>query len=88
MMKGLKTPGLPTLEYRRKRSELFQVYKIMHYIDKFDKDKLFTLNRYRATRNHSQVEGHRWGVASMFIPDFIKLFSEQMIEVFQGAIMW
>ena len=47
----LITLGLPSLEYRR--ADLIQVYKIMHGIDKIDKDKLFTLSRYRATRGHS-----------------------------------
>ena len=49
----LKTLGLPSLEYRRDRADLIQVYKIMHGIDKIDKDKMFTLSRYRATRGHS-----------------------------------
>ena len=49
----LITLGLPSLEYRRDRADLIQVYKIMHGIDKIDKDKLFTLSRYRATRGHS-----------------------------------
>ena len=42
----LKTLGLPTLEYRRERSDMIQlhVYKIMHGIDRVDKDKFFTLN--------------------------------------------
>ena len=45
--------GLPSLEYRRDRADLIQVYKIMHGIDKIDKDKLFTLSRYRAMRGYS-----------------------------------
>ena len=49
----LKTLGLPSLEYRRIRSDTIQVYKIMHGIDRVDKDKLFTVNRYSATRGHS-----------------------------------
>ena len=49
----LKTLGLPSLEYRRERADLIQVYKIMHGIDKIDKDKMFKLSRYRATRGHS-----------------------------------
>ena len=49
----LKTLGLPSLEYRRERSDMIQVYKIMHGIDKVDKDKFFTLNRYYTTRGHS-----------------------------------
>ena len=49
----LKTLGLPSLEYRRIRSDTIQVYKIMHGIDRVDKDKLFTVNRYSSTRGHS-----------------------------------
>ena len=49
----LKTLGLPSLEYRRERSDMIQVYKIMHNIDKVDKDKFFTVNRYSATHGHS-----------------------------------
>ena len=33
---------------------MIQVYKIMHGIDKVDKDRLFTMNPYVATRGHSQ----------------------------------
>ena len=32
---------------------VIQVYKIMHGIDKVDKDKFFTVYRYSATRGHS-----------------------------------
>ena len=49
----MRTLGLPSLEYRRERSDMIQVYKIMHGIDKVDKDKFFTVNRYSATRGHS-----------------------------------
>ena len=38
----LRTLGLPSLEYRRERSDMIQVYKIMHGIDKVDKDKFFS----------------------------------------------
>ena len=41
------------LEYRRDSADLIQVYKIIHGIDKIDKDKMFTLSRYRATCGHS-----------------------------------
>ena len=34
--------GLPTMEYRMKRADMVQVYKIMNDIDKVDKDKLLT----------------------------------------------
>ena len=45
--------GLPTLEYRRERADVTQVYKILHNIDKVDKNKLFTLSEYTATSGHS-----------------------------------
>ena len=45
--------GLLTLEYRRERADLTQVYKILHNSDKMDKNKLFTMSDYRATRGHS-----------------------------------
>ena len=49
----LKALGLPSLEYRRERIDMIQEYKIMHGIDKIDRDKLFTLSRYTATCGHS-----------------------------------
>ncbi|MCG8032216.1 MAG: hypothetical protein JAZ03_08575 [Candidatus Thiodiazotropha taylori] len=48
----LRKLGLPTLEYRRERADLIQVYKILNNIDILDKDKLFTVVQ-RATRGHS-----------------------------------
>ena len=38
----LRTLGLPTLEYRRERSDMIQMYKIVNNIDKVDKSKFFT----------------------------------------------
>ena len=35
--------GLSTLEYRRERADLIQVYKILNNIDIVDNDKLFTV---------------------------------------------
>ena len=49
----LRALGLPSLEYRRERADVIQVYKILHNIDKVDKNKLFTLSGYTATRGHS-----------------------------------
>ena len=49
----LRKLGLPTLEYRRERADMIQIYKILHGIDKIDKDKLLTPALYRATRGHS-----------------------------------
>ena len=49
----LRALGLPTLEYRRERADVTQVYKILHDMDKMDKNKLFTMSDYPATRVHS-----------------------------------
>ena len=49
----LRALGLPSLEYRLERADVIQVYKILHNIDKVDKNKLFTLSGYTATRGHS-----------------------------------
>ena len=48
----LRKLGLPTLEYRRKRSDIIQVYKILNGIDKVDKNKLFLMATYNRTRCH------------------------------------
>ena len=49
----LRALGLPSLEYRRERADMIQFYKIMHDIDKIDKDKFSTMHTYGATRGHS-----------------------------------
>ena len=49
----LRALGLPTLEYRRERADVTQVYKIIHEIDKIDKNKLFTMSDNIAARGHS-----------------------------------
>ena len=43
---------LPTLQYRRLRSDMIQVFRIMHNTDKIDKNQVFTFNR-NITRGHS-----------------------------------
>ena len=49
----LRKLGPLTLEYRRERADLIQVYKILNDIDIVDKEKLFTKAQYTATRGHS-----------------------------------
>ena len=52
----LKTLGLPTLEYRGRRADIIEVYKISQGIDKIDKNKLFPKNDIlqHTTRGHNQ----------------------------------
>ena len=49
----LKKLGLPTLEYRRQRADVLQVFKILQGIDNVDSDNFLKLSSYQATRCHS-----------------------------------
>ena len=51
--KRLKSLGLPSLEKRRERADVVEVYKIMNQIDNIDTDKFFTSSLYTTTRGHS-----------------------------------
>ena len=48
----LKILGLPTLEYRRERADMIQVYKILHGIDIANREKLLQMAPYTTTRGH------------------------------------
>ena len=48
----LKHLGIPTLQYRRQRADIIEVYKIMNDIDKADKAKLFPISAVTTTRGH------------------------------------
>ena len=50
ILKGL---GLPSLEYRRERADVVEVYEIMNQIDTIDMDKFFTSSMYTTTRGRS-----------------------------------
>ena len=50
----LRELGLPSLQYRRARADLIEVYKILNGIDKCDKNKLFQSQPNQRTRGHSQ----------------------------------
>ncbi len=45
---------MPSLEYRRERADLVQVYKIFNGIDKLDKEAMFQMSSEQRTRGHSQ----------------------------------
>ena len=44
--------GHQSLEYRREKADLIEVYMIMNNIDQIQKEKLFTVSTYTATRGH------------------------------------
>ena len=49
----LKRLGLPTIEYRRERTDLIQTYKILNDINRLDTDKIFKRAQYTQTRGHN-----------------------------------
>lgn len=49
----LRELGLPTLEYRRLRADMVQLYKILNKIDIIDSDKLFTKVEGSTTRSNN-----------------------------------
>ena len=45
--------GLPSLEYRRNRADMLQVFKIVHNYDKISNTELLRLSKYSRTRGHN-----------------------------------
>ena len=50
----LKRCGLTTLETRRLRGDLIEVFKIMKGYDNINSNKFFELKDYKTTRGHSE----------------------------------
>ena len=50
----MKELGLPSLQYRKSRADLIEVFKILNGIDKCDKDQLFRMQTNQRTRGHTQ----------------------------------
>ena len=51
----LKELGFPTLEYRRKRADMIQVFKILNDIDSTSNKDLLKLSTYRKTRKQIKI---------------------------------
>ena len=51
----LKRLGLPTLEYRRLRADVIEVYKIINQIDRVSINKFFTIAEETTIRGNSQA---------------------------------
>ena len=57
----LKKIGLPTLEYRRLRADLIQVYRLFEGIDDLDIQTIFSLDTGERTRHHPRkIYKGRW----------------------------
>ncbi|MES9884664.1 MAG: reverse transcriptase family protein, partial [Sedimenticola sp.] len=76
----LKMLGIPSLQYRRTRSDMVEVFKILNGIDKADKDQLFQMN------NENRIRGHNWKLKKkQFRLDVRKqTFSQRVINVWNG----
>ena len=48
----LKTLKLPSLEYRRQRADLLQIYKIMHGLEAVERNDIFEIIKESRTRGH------------------------------------
>ncbi len=49
----LQSLNLYSMEYRRKRGDMIQTYKILKKVDRIDPIKFFTKTKYKGTRSHS-----------------------------------
>ena len=58
--------GLPTLEYRRLRANVIQVYKILNQIDRVDIDKFFNMSA--AWRSSNLGHSLKWDPVFFFKP--------------------
>ena len=56
----LKILGIPTLIYRRKRSDLIQVFKIINKIDNLDINTFFSEDKNSKTRGHNFKLNKSW----------------------------
>ena len=79
----LKALGLPTLEYRRKRADMIQTYKIMHGHYNVNKNKLFPLpnttsqnlrgNTLKINKKHVKTELRRTSFSQRVVDPWNKL---------------
>ena len=56
----LKKLGIPSLEYRRLRADVIEVYKIVNQIDRIPTDKFFTINDEISTRSNGLKLFKKW----------------------------
>ena len=64
----LRELNLPTLEYRRRREDLIQMFKILHGIDDIDSSKFVTLNE-NTTRGQANLR-------NIFVSPYPTLFNQ------------
>ncbi|XP_069108320.1 uncharacterized protein [Argopecten irradians] len=81
----IKKLGLPSLEYRRNRADVIQVYKILNKIDILDQTTMFRELTGTATRGHSKklFKKRLWlnSTGNFFINRVIKTWNSLSVEV-------
>ncbi|MCU7801386.1 MAG: reverse transcriptase family protein, partial [gamma proteobacterium symbiont of Lucinoma myriamae] len=90
--------GIPSLQYRRIRADMVEVYRIINGIDYCDKDKLFTLQQSDRTRGHRfkmykkkfRLDIRRYSFSQRVIDHWNKLpdsvVSAQSINMFKSRL--
>jgi len=86
------------MEYRRKRGDMIQVYKIIQKIDRIDPNKFFTQAQYKGTRSHSmkifkprfESELRKHAFSQRIIEDWNSLteniVSSESLDIFKGRL--
>ena len=83
----MKDLGLPSLEYRRLRADVIEVFKIINRIDVVNVDKFFTFAEYARMSGHSynySVKIESLGKANVFlnrVADVWNSLSETVVTV-------
>ncbi len=85
------------MEYRRKRGDMIQAYKIMKKIDRIDPSKFFNQTKYKGIRSHSiklfnlrfEFELRRYAFSQRIIDDWNSLTekivnSESLLKLNNG----
>ena len=70
----LRILNLPTLEFRRRRADIIQTFKVVSGIDDVETEALFTMSTFDTTRSHSKKifkKGSRRGTRQHFFSNRI-----------------
>ncbi len=86
------------MEYRRKRGDMIQAYKILKKIDRIDPSKFFIQTKYKGTRSHSmklfkprfESELRRHAFSQRIIDDWNsltgKIVNSEPLDIFKGRL--
>jgi hypothetical protein len=76
----IKYLGLPSLQYRRMRSDLVKTYKTINYIDKVDSNTVFPRNesctrghKHKIYKKHSRIHIRKYSFSQRVVDTWNKL---------------